>query len=75
MTEFGATGRFVHRGIDVIPRMQRPSSDERVYVCGEAFLSHQARILGALSSAGRLLQEQFATPYPTWLRPDADLGA
>lgn len=67
--------RVGHRSIDVVPRMRRPMPDERIYVCGEAFSSHQAWILGALSSAERLLQEQLGAPYPTWLRADADLGA
>lgn len=67
--------RVGHRSIDVVPRMRRPLPDERIYVCGEAFSSHQAWILGALSSAERLLQEEFGAPYPAWLRPGADLGA
>ncbi|MCG6939747.1 MAG: FAD-dependent oxidoreductase [Thiohalocapsa sp.] len=67
--------RVGHRSVDVVPRMRHPLPDERIYICGEAFSSHQAWILGALSSAEQMLQQQFGAPYPRWLRPDADLGA
>lgn len=67
--------RVGHRSIDVVPRMRHPLPEERIYVCGEAFSSHQGWILGALSSAERLLQGQLGAPHPAWLRADADLGA
>ncbi|CAN0401706.1 unnamed protein product, partial [Discosporangium mesarthrocarpum] len=67
--------RTGHRSVDVVPRMRRPFGDARVYVCGESFSSHQGWILGALSSAERVLQDQFGAGHPDWLTPGADLGA
>jgi hypothetical protein len=44
-----------------------------VAVCGEAFSAHQGWILGALSSAERVLQDQLAQPPPAWAPPGAEV--
>ena len=67
--------RVGHNSVEVVPRMRKPLEDANIYLCGEAFSSHQGWILGALSSAERVLQDYLGLPHPAWLSPDADLGA
>ncbi|XWN31161.1 MAG: FAD-dependent oxidoreductase [Devosia sp.] len=67
--------RVGHRSFDVVPRLRKPGAGDEIYVCGEAFSSHQAWILGALSSTERVLQDHLGLAAPTWLREGADLGA
>lgn len=67
--------RVGHSSVDVVPRLRKPLEDANIYICGEAFSSHQGWILGALSSAERVLQDHLGLSYPPWLTAGADLGA
>ena len=74
---FGAGWHYWRTGYhsaEIIPRVRRPMPGANVHVCGEAYSSHQGWILGALSSAERVLQDGLGVAPPEWLSAGAELG-
>jgi monoamine oxidase len=59
---------------EVAPRIRRPVPDASVYICGEAWSTHQAWVEGALSTTERVLRDHLGLPAPAWLPPDHHLG-
>jgi monoamine oxidase len=58
--------------VELIPLMRHPMREHAVFVCGEAFSSHQGWVEGALASAERVLGEHLGYERPPWLpSPDA----
>ncbi len=55
-------------------QIRKPLATANLFICGEAFSSHQGWIEGAINTAEQVLEENFALPRPSWLPEDYDLG-
>ena len=62
------------KSFEVIPRIRKPVEDCNIYICGEAFSSHQGWVEGALNSAEMVLEQYFGLPRPDWVEPTYDFG-
>ncbi len=63
-----------YRFIDVIPKMLQPISDERIYVCGEAYSTDQGWVEGSLATAETMLQTHLDLKRPEWIDKKWTLG-
>lgn len=52
---------------DVIPYMQHPFPDERVYIVGECWSNVQGWVQGALNTSESMLQNSLGLSWPSWL--------
>ena len=52
---------------EVIPYMQHPFADERVYIVGECWSNVQGWVQGALNTTESMLQNSLGLSWPSWL--------
>lgn len=53
---------------EVIPYMQHPFPDERVYIVGECWSNVQGWVQGALNTSEAMLQNSLGLSWPSWLQ-------
>jgi monoamine oxidase len=69
---FGGGWHFWKIGQDpdqVMPRIQHPVPDAKVYICGEAWSHQQGWVEGALETADAVLAEHLGVAAPPWVAP------
>ena len=59
---------------DLMKQVRKPSKNEDVFICGEAYSINQGWVEGALQTADLVLQEHFDMRPPSWLPDDYDFG-
>lgn len=74
---FGGGWHYWNFGVPswkVAPRIRHPNPKVNIFLCGEAYSSHQGWVEGALNTAEMVLSEHFALPRPDWVPDNYDFG-
>ncbi|MFC0182339.1 FAD-dependent oxidoreductase [Pseudarcicella hirudinis] len=59
---------------NVMPFMRKPSQNDNIYICGEAYSDQQGWVEGAFCVTEHIMQDYFGLLWPDWLNKEYYLG-
>lgn len=59
---------------NVMPFMRKPSQNDNIYICGEAYSDQQGWVEGAFCVTEHIMQDYFGLLWPSWLNKEYYLG-